>query len=128
MTAILEQLGLDSTFFVQLVVFFFLFLFLGQVFFKPFLRLLEERHGRTVKDRETADAMVSAATAKLEEYQTMVRLAQEMPVPSSSGLFLLQKQRRLKFCLMRESRLQSWFNKQHKIWTPSASAFGPNLN
>jgi len=68
-TAILQQLGLDSTFYTQLMVFFVLFIFLGQFFFRPFLRLIEERHRRTVQDREAAESMVANAAAKMEEYQ-----------------------------------------------------------
>ena len=75
MTAILQQLGLDSTFFTQLAVFFVLFAFLGQVFFKPFLRLIEERHRRTVEDRDSAEKMMASADAKMQEYQARLQAA-----------------------------------------------------
>ncbi len=75
MTAILQQLGLDSTFYTQLMVFFVLFIFLGQFFFKPFLRLIEERHRRTVQDREAAETMMANAAAKMEEYQAKLHVA-----------------------------------------------------
>jgi F-type H+-transporting ATPase subunit b len=74
-TAILQQLGLDSTFYTQLMVFFVLFIFLGQFFFKPFLRLIEERHRRTVQDREAAESMMASAAAKMEEYQAKLHAA-----------------------------------------------------
>lgn len=74
MTAILQQLGLDSTFYPQFVVFFVLFLFLGQFFFKPFLRLMEERHRRTVQDRQAAEAMMSSVSERLAQIEA--RLAQ----------------------------------------------------
>jgi F-type H+-transporting ATPase subunit b len=74
-TAILQQLGLDMTFFTQFAVFAVLFLFLGQVFFKPFLALLEERHRRTQRDREAAATMATETKAKLEEYESRVRSA-----------------------------------------------------
>jgi len=67
--AILEQLGINSTFFVELAVFVILFGFLSRVYFAPFLKLLQERHARTVKDREAARAMLVQAEAKLQEYQ-----------------------------------------------------------
>ena len=69
MAAIIEQLGLDSTFFYQLAIFFVLFAFLGRVYFAPFLKLFQERHQRTVADREAAEAMLAQANEKFAEYQ-----------------------------------------------------------
>ncbi|MFN7684449.1 MAG: ATP synthase F0 subunit B [Oligoflexia bacterium] len=69
MAAIINQLGLDSTFFAQIGVFFVLFFFLSRVYFKPFLKLFEERHARTVADREAAQALMAQADEKLSEYQ-----------------------------------------------------------
>jgi len=74
-TAILQQLGLDSTFYTEFAVFFVLFLFLGQIFFKPFLALFEERHRKTVQAKEEAAAMTASAQAKLEEYQAKLHEA-----------------------------------------------------
>jgi F-type H+-transporting ATPase subunit b len=74
-TAILQQLGLDSTFFTQLGVFFFLFIFLGAIYFNPFLKLLQERHRRTVEDRQRADTMMAEAATKLSEYQAQLQSA-----------------------------------------------------
>ena len=75
MSAILEQLGLDQTFFYQLAIFAVLFLILGQFYFKPFLALFEARHKKTVEDREAAERLMSQAEARLEEYKK--RLAAE---------------------------------------------------
>lgn len=75
MSAILEQLGLDHTFFYQLAVFAALFLLLKQVYFKPFMRLLDARHKKTVEDRESAEKLIQQAQGRLEEYQR--RLAEE---------------------------------------------------
>jgi F-type H+-transporting ATPase subunit b len=74
-TAILQQLGLDTTFFTQFVVFFVLFLFLGQAFFKPFLRLIEERTLRTQRDRELATAIEAETKIKLEDCESRLRAA-----------------------------------------------------
>jgi F-type H+-transporting ATPase subunit b len=52
-----------------LVIFFVLFAFLGRVYFAPFLKLFQERHQRTVADREAAEAMLSQANQKFAEYQ-----------------------------------------------------------
>lgn len=69
MSAILEQLGIDATFFVELGVFVVLFGFLSRAYFAPFMKLLQERHERTVRDREAAKAMLEQADAKMTEYQ-----------------------------------------------------------
>jgi F-type H+-transporting ATPase subunit b len=74
-SAILEQLEINSTFFVQLGIFFVLFLLLSQIYFRPFLRLFEERHRKTVADREAAEKLMLQADSKFEEYTA--RLAQE---------------------------------------------------
>ncbi|MGZ3688015.1 MAG: ATP synthase F0 subunit B [Bdellovibrionota bacterium] len=75
MSAILEQLELDRTFFYQLAIFAGLFLILGPLYFRPFLRLFEARHKRTVEDREAAERLMAQAQAKLDEYKR--RLAEE---------------------------------------------------
>ena len=69
MSAILEQLGLDQTFFFQFAIFAALFFVLSQTYFKPFLKLFEARHKKTVEDREAAERLMLQAQAKLEEYQ-----------------------------------------------------------
>lgn len=75
MNAILEQLGLDQTFFIQFVLFAALFFFLAPIYFKPFMRLIHTRHERTVEDREAAAKMVKQAEDKLDEYKR--RLGEE---------------------------------------------------
>lgn len=75
MNAILEQLEINQTFFIQFAIFAVLFFILSAVFFKPFLRLIEVRHQKTVADREAAEKLVVQADAKFEEYKA--RLTQE---------------------------------------------------
>jgi F-type H+-transporting ATPase subunit b len=74
-SSIVEQLGLDESLFIQLGIFAALFLILSQVYFKPFLKLFENRHARTVADREAAEKRILEAQSKLAEYTS--RLAQE---------------------------------------------------
>lgn len=69
MDAILQQLGLDQSFFAQFAIFAILFLFVSNVFFRPFLRLFEYRDQRTVQDREAAEKLINQAEAKFEEYR-----------------------------------------------------------
>lgn len=75
MNAILEQLGLDSTFFYQLAIFTVLFFLISKVYFKPFLKLIETRHKKTVEDREAAERLMEQAQARFDEYQR--RLTEE---------------------------------------------------
>lgn len=69
MAEILDQLGLDSTFFTEFAIFLVLFAFLSRAYFAPFMRLFKERHERTVSDREAARAMITQADERFAEYQ-----------------------------------------------------------
>lgn len=75
MGAILDQLGLDQTFFIQFGIFAIVFLYLPNVFFRPFQKLIETRHQKTVEDREKAEELVRQADQKFEEYRQ--RISQE---------------------------------------------------
>lgn len=68
MGAILEQLELNYTFFIQFAIVFVLFLFLSKVYFKPFLHLIELRHQKTVEDAKTAAQLTEKAEQKYKEY------------------------------------------------------------
>jgi F-type H+-transporting ATPase subunit b len=72
--AILRQLELDYTFWVQFIIFAVVFVILGNVYFKPFLKLFEARHKRTVEDRQAAEKMMAEAQAKFEEYKQQISL------------------------------------------------------
>ena len=69
MSAIIQQLGLDQSFFYQFGLVVVTFLIVSQAYFAPFLKLQKSRHDRLVKDKEAAAALVSQAEAKLEEYK-----------------------------------------------------------
>ena len=73
MNEVLEQLGLDNTFFIEFAIFFVLFLLLSNLYFKPFLKLFQARHKKTVEDRETAEKLVLEAQAKLNEYKKILQ-------------------------------------------------------
>ncbi|MGK5087233.1 ATP synthase F0 subunit B [Bdellovibrionota bacterium FG-2] len=68
MSAVLEQLGLDSTFFIQFGIVAAVFFILSRSYFCPFLRLFELRHKKTVEDRESAEKLTQQAGLKLAEY------------------------------------------------------------
>jgi len=71
--AILTQLGLDQTFFVQFFLFVLVFLLTSQFYFKPFLRLIDARHRRTVADREAAEKIMAEAQSKFESYKAQIQ-------------------------------------------------------
>ncbi len=75
MAAILTQLGLDQTFFIQFAIFTAIFIIIPNVFFRPFQKLIEARHEKTVADRERAEELVKQANAKLEEFKS--RMSEE---------------------------------------------------
>ena len=75
MSAILEQLEINSTLFIQLAIFAVLYFVLSAVYFRPFLRLFERRHQKTVADKEAAERLMVQANAKFDEYRA--RLAEE---------------------------------------------------
>lgn len=69
MSAIIQQLGLDYTYFVQLGILATVFVLLSNVYFKPFQKLFESRHKRMVEDREAAENLLKQADARFEEYR-----------------------------------------------------------
>ena len=75
MSAIIEQLGLDQTFFYELGIIAVVFVALGNIYFKPFMKLFHARHQKTVADREAAEKLIADADRKFEEYRA--RLAAE---------------------------------------------------
>jgi F-type H+-transporting ATPase subunit b len=76
-SAVLEQLGLDQTFFYQFAIFIVLFFLLTHLFFRPFLALFETRHKRTIEDREAAEKLLAQAETKLEEYKRLLADARQ---------------------------------------------------
>jgi F-type H+-transporting ATPase subunit b len=72
---ILEQLELNRTFFVEIAIFGFVLFALDRIYFRPFLKLFQERHEKTVRSREAAEKLMAEANEKLESYRK--RLAEE---------------------------------------------------
>ena len=72
MDALLDQLGLDKTFFIEIALFSVLFFILSPLYFKPFLKLFQARHKKTVEDKEAAERLLHEAGLKLEEYKRIL--------------------------------------------------------
>ena len=75
MNVILQQLGLNQTFFIQFGIILAVFVVVSNVLFKPAGNLIRLRHKKMVEDREAAERLVKEANEKLEEYKA--RLSEE---------------------------------------------------
>ncbi|MDR3607512.1 MAG: ATP synthase F0 subunit B [Oligoflexia bacterium] len=75
MNEILEQLELNQTIFIQLAIFGVVFLILSRLYFRPFMKLFQARHEKTVQHRETAEKLLLEANQKFESYRK--RLSEE---------------------------------------------------
>lgn len=102
MNALLSQLELDQSFFVELAIFAGLFFFLSKFYFKPFLKLFEARHKKTIEDRESAEKLLEQANAKLEEYKRV--LAEERAAARREIEHALQEARKQEAKLVAEAR------------------------
>ena len=88
MDALLNQLGLDNTFFIELAIIAVLFFALSHFYFRPFLKLFEARHKRTVEDREAAVRLMAQAQSKLDEYKRLLleeRVSNKKALDSARG-------------------------------------------
>ncbi len=74
---ILEKLGVNYTYFIQLGIFIILFMILRAGYFKPFQKLFEARHRKTVEDRRAAEALLAQAEARFAEYEAKIKKARE---------------------------------------------------
>lgn len=64
-----HQLGIDSTFFTQLLIFLGIFLWLQIVFFKPYLALVQKREGQSGGLSDEAAKLEEAADRAEKEYK-----------------------------------------------------------
>ena len=102
MNALLDQLGLDNSFFLELAIIAVIFFFLANFYFRPFLKLFEFRHKRTIEDREAAERLMTQAQAKLEEYKRL--LSEERLAAKKDYDLALQEVRKLEAELMAQAR------------------------
>ena len=74
---ILYQLGLDKTFWIQLVCFLVSGFFLSVFMFRPYLRIIEARRKSTVGATDHAAHLVAATDALVMDYEGKVRSQNE---------------------------------------------------
>lgn len=72
MDAIIQQLGIDQTFFYQLGIFTLFFALIRFSFFGPFYRLIELRNQKTGTDLVRAEQTLAEAKAQLEKYEATI--------------------------------------------------------
>lgn len=77
MAALLEQLQIDQTFFIQFGIVVVGFFLVSQVYLKPFLKLIEKRHEKTIENQRKAKELTEQAHAKLEEYKARLDKGRE---------------------------------------------------
>ena len=68
MSAILEQLEINQTIFIQFILFAIFFFVLSAVYLKPFQRIIQQRNQRA-KNIEGAAELLKAVELKLQEYE-----------------------------------------------------------
>ena len=72
--AIIEQLGLNSSFFFQFVIALISFVILGQLVFKPYLSALEMREQRTTGSESDAVELLKQTEQLKRQYETEARV------------------------------------------------------
>ncbi len=86
---------------------------LSRLYFRPFLKLFESRHKRTVEDKEAAERLMSQANAKLDEYRRL--LADERLAAKKAYDLALAEARK------QESELLGHAREEAKIITQNAA-------
>jgi F-type H+-transporting ATPase subunit b len=99
---IAQQLGIDSSIFVQLAIIVVVYFLLSAIFFKPFLKLIEARHRKTVEDREAAAQLMQQADAKLEEYKK--KLAEERTAAKREYESAIEEARKEESAILAQAR------------------------
>ncbi len=88
-SALLEQLGLDNSFFIEFVIIGVLFFILSNLYFRPFLKLFQARYKRTVEDKEAAEKLLAQAHSKFDEYKRLLG-EEQIAAKKSFNLALLE--------------------------------------
>lgn len=102
MGEIIEQLGLDHSFFIEMAIFAGLFFILSKLYFKPFMNLFEIRHKRLVEDREAAEKLMIEADAQFEQYKK--RLADERTIAKKEYEAIVAEARREESHMLAKAR------------------------
>jgi len=76
MGAILQQLGIDDSFYIQFGVIFITFAFLRFTYFSPFLKLIQTRAEKTTQAKKEAERLALQSKQGSEQYRSMLHAEQ----------------------------------------------------
>jgi F-type H+-transporting ATPase subunit b len=115
LTSLIEQFGINSSYFIQVGVF-LAFIFLSRaLYFKPFAGLLEARHQALVKDAESAQKMIEQAQTKLAEYQRLVAEARTQGQAEVEKIMNSAKAEESKLLQNAREEVKREFNRVHEL-------------
>lgn len=87
MATILSQLGVDYTFWIKFAVFSMAFILFPRVFFRPYLKLIQDRKNKTEIDLETAkkldletETLSESYRSKIFQERTQLKVLQEKTI------------------------------------------------
>ena len=69
LNSIVQSLGLNTTVFYQMVLFFVSYLILNFLVFKPYMKAAQERENRTLGNEESAESFLDQTRKLQEEYE-----------------------------------------------------------
>ena len=73
LNSIVQSLGLNTTVFYQMVLFFVSFLILHFLIFKPYMKAAKERENRTLGNEESAESFLEQTNKLQKEYEEEAR-------------------------------------------------------
>lgn len=92
MATILSQLGVDYTFWIKFAIFCMAFILFPRVFFRPYLKLIQDRRSKTEIDLETAKkldletgSLSESYRAKIHEERNQLKVLQEKVIKDAKG-------------------------------------------
>lgn len=99
----IDQLGLNTTYFYQLGLFLVSFVVLRATFFGPITRLIELRHKRTVADNAEAEKLEQQNAVKIQEFKDRLsEVRQEIRAERDRAISEARKQDALLIAQARE--------------------------
>ncbi len=104
-TDLQRQLGIDSSFFTQFLIFLLIFVWLQLVFFKPFLKLIQKRESQSGGLSEEAARLEESASRDEAQYREALTAARRKA--SAERDRVLGEGRRAANDAVTEARLQS---------------------
>ena len=77
MDQVLQQFGIDCTFFVEGAIFIVFFFLIAKIYLIPFAELFELRHKKTTEDLDQSKTLASQAKEKMKHYEEKLWLERQ---------------------------------------------------